>query len=111
MQRTDDGLKMHPVERKSAIHALGHSAGGFAPMSPAEIKAIREALGMSQAQLANFLQMDGKEAHRTVRGWEAGTRNGRPAIIPGTVQVLLRAIIESAAVRHHFGLTLKAGRD
>ena len=79
-------------------------------MSAPEVKAIREALGMSQAQLADFLQMDGKESDRTVRGWEAGTRNGRPAKIPGPAQVLLRAIAESEAVRHHFGLTIKTER-
>lgn len=76
-------------------------------MSPAEIKSIRQALGMSQAELAVFLRLRGADASRTVRGWEAGQRNGKAADIPGPVQVLLGAIMESQAVREHFGLTLQ----
>jgi DNA (cytosine-5)-methyltransferase 1 len=40
-------------------------------MTPAEIKAARLRLGMSQAQIAEALEL-GKGGGRTVRGWEKG---------------------------------------
>ena len=78
-------------------------------LSPQEIKAARVALGFSQQELGTFLNLKGspKNVSRTVRGWESGERNGQPADVPGPVSLLLRAIMESQAVRDYFGLTLR----
>ena len=42
---------------------------------------------------------------RTVRRWESGERD-----IPGPVTVIVRALMDSRAVRRHFGLSI-AGSD
>lgn len=65
-------------------------------MTPSELRALREALGITADALATVLGVSGG---RTVRRWEAGDR-----AIPGPVAVLLRAIGENADVRKHFGL-------
>lgn len=65
-------------------------------MTPQELKAARQLLGLSAE---GFARLVGVESGRTVRRWEAGDRD-----IPGPVQVLTRALIESGAVRRHFGL-------
>lgn len=48
--------------------------------TPAELIAIRETLGgLSHAEFGQALGIrDIKEARRVVRGWEAGTRAGKP---------------------------------
>ena len=51
-------------------------------MTPADLKSLRKQLGLSQAELAEALQV---QSDRTVRKWEAGERD-----IPGPAQVLLR---------------------
>lgn len=66
------------------------------PLTPDELKAARKALGLTADGFAKWVQVaDG----RTVRRWEAGDRD-----IPGPVQVLVVAALESRAVRQHFGL-------
>ena len=65
-------------------------------MTPADLKSARHALGLSAEGMAKLVQV---ESGRTVRRWEAGERD-----IPGPVQVLIRAIMESAAVRRYFRL-------
>ena len=68
------------------------------PLTPHDLKTARHALGLSAEGFARWVNVgDG----RTVRRWEAGDRD-----IPGPVQVLLRAAMESAAVRDYFGLTI-----
>lgn len=42
-------------------------------MTPAEIKASRLRLGLTQAQLAERMRL-GKDGKRIVRGWEKGER-------------------------------------
>lgn len=69
-------------------------------MTPEELKIARQALGLSAEGFARLVQV---ESGRTVRRWEAGERD-----IPGPVQVLVRALLDSAAVRQHFDLTLGA---
>lgn len=70
-------------------------------MTPAELKSARHALGLSAE---GFARLMGVSSGRTVRGWEAGERNGKPADIPGPVKVLTRALVESPDVRRYFGL-------
>ena len=57
-------------------------------MTPADLKAARERLGMSQAQLAAALRM-GKHGGRTVRRWELGEVE-----VPGPVAVAVELMLE-----------------
>lgn len=68
-------------------------------MTPEELKSARHALGLSAEGFASWVNVKGG---RTVRRWEAGERE-----IPGPVQVLVKAAMESDAVRLYFGLTIK----
>lgn len=65
-------------------------------MTPAELRAARESLGLSQAAFAAAVQV---ESGRTVRRWEAGERD-----IPGPVRVLTRLLLRSAQARKALGL-------
>ena len=47
-------------------------------MTPDELKAARSTLGLTQVEFARAFQV----SQRAVRGWEAGTRNGRTHAIP-----------------------------
>lgn len=67
-------------------------------MTPADLKSARRALGLSAGGLARWVNVsDGA----TVRRWERGARD-----IPGPVIVLVKAALESRAVRRFFGLRL-----
>lgn len=66
-------------------------------MTPAELKSARHALGLSAEGFAAWVQV---QSGRTVRRWEAGERD-----IPGPVVVLVDAALSSAAIREYFGLT------
>lgn len=68
-------------------------------MTPEELKSARHALGLSAEGFAQWVNVQGG---RTIRKWEAGDRD-----IPGPVQVLVRAALESADVRAYFDLKLK----
>ena len=67
-------------------------------MTPEALKAARHALGLSAEGFAKVVQV---ESGRAVRRWEAGERG-----IPGPVVVIVGALMESRAVRRHFGLAL-----
>jgi DNA-binding transcriptional regulator YiaG len=67
-------------------------------MTPEELKSARHALGLSAEGFARWVNVSNG---RTVRYWESGDRD-----IPGPVQVLVKATLESQAVRQHFGLSL-----
>lgn len=60
-------------------------------MTPADLRAARLRLGMTQAQLGAALRLDGddKSRARTVRRWEAGERE-----IGGPVQVAVGLMLE-----------------
>lgn len=47
-------------------------------MTPPEIRAAREALGLTQAQLATIMGLHGQP---TIGAWEGGTRNPSPAAV------------------------------
>jgi DNA-binding transcriptional regulator YiaG len=67
-------------------------------MRPDELKIARYALGLSAEGFAKLVQV---ESGRTVRRWEAGERD-----IPGPVIVIVKALMESRAVRQHFDVAL-----
>lgn len=67
-------------------------------MTGAELKSARHALGLSAE---GFARLVGVESGRTVRRWESGERD-----VPGPVVILTTALMESAAVRRHFGLRI-----
>jgi len=54
-------------------------------VTPAELRSAREAMGLTQTELAEALET----ALRTVQHWEAGDR-----AIPGPVRVALRLLTE-----------------
>jgi DNA-binding transcriptional regulator YiaG len=56
-------------------------------MTPTELKAARQFLGLSQAGLAEALRM-GANGGRTVRGWELGER-----AVPGPVSVAVDCLL------------------
>lgn len=71
-------------------------------MTPAELKSARNALGLSADGFAKLISPPDRPSDgRTVRRWEAGDRD-----IPGPVVVLVKAIMESRAVRQYFGVSL-----
>ena len=69
-------------------------------MTGDELRNARHALGLSTSEFADFVSVSDA---RSVRRWEDNTRD-----IPGPVEVLVRAVLKSPAVRKYFGLTLKA---
>jgi DNA-binding transcriptional regulator YiaG len=69
------------------------------PMTPTELKAAREALGLSGARLAKALEV----YERTVWRWEAGT-----APIPRAVVILMELAPRIAAVRKALGAEAQA---
>ena len=60
------------------------------PMSPEEVKAAREAFGMTQREFAILLGLDGKNSKDTVRAWESGSRNP----ISGPARIAIRLLLE-----------------
>lgn len=67
-------------------------------MTPTELRKAHHALGLSAGGAARLFQVsDG----RTVRRWWLGERD-----IPGPVQVLTEALMNSRSVRRYFGLSL-----
>lgn len=68
-------------------------------MTSEELKAARAALGLSAEGFARLMQV---ESGRTVRRWESGERD-----IPGPVQVLTSALLDSRAVRRYFSLSIE----
>ena len=58
----------------------------FRPMTPDELKEARRRLGLS---VEDFARAFGAHDGRTVRAWEHGERNGLPARIPRSVELLV----------------------
>lgn len=58
-------------------------------MTPAALRAARHELGLTQARLAVALGLDGRNAARTVRKWEAGRHP-----IGGPVAVAVGLLLE-----------------
>jgi DNA-binding transcriptional regulator YiaG len=72
-------------------------------MSPDELKAARERIGLSAERFAalgeDLCGARIAESGRTVRRWESGER-----AIPGPVQVLVRLMLASRPVRKMLGI-------
>ena len=58
-------------------------------MTPADVKAARQSLGMTQTDLAAILRLGG-DGRRTVRGWES---DGGKYHISGPATVALEALL------------------
>lgn len=70
-------------------------------MTPAELTAAREALGLKRIELARLFET----TDRTVRAWENGEgadTKWRP--IPFAVAMLMRLAVKSAMVRRELGI-------
>jgi len=68
-------------------------------MTPEELKSARQALGFSAEGFASFARLtDGSHLRKIERG---------DIRIPGSLAVLMEAIMASRAVRRHFGLSLQ----
>ena len=70
-------------------------------MTPAELKAARSTLGLT---VERFAEAFGVASGRTVRGWEAGERNGQPAAIPRPIAILVDLAISEPIVRRRLGI-------
>jgi DNA-binding transcriptional regulator YiaG len=64
------------------------------------VRTVRIALGLSAEGFAQLVRV---QSGRTVRKWESGERD-----IPGPVEVLSNALLESRAVRRYFGVATKS---
>ena len=62
------------------------------PMTPDEMRELRTAMGLTQRQLADALELDGPYARHSVRAWE---NSKRP--ISGPVRVALRLLAKAHA--------------
>ena len=69
-------------------------------MTPDEIKAAREKLGLTQAEFAKAFQV----SPRAIRGWEHGERNGRPHAIPPVIALLVKFAVKHATIRRELGI-------
>jgi len=70
-------------------------------MTPADLKKARKSLGLSAER---FAKVFGVASGRTVRGWEAGERNGAPAPIPRPIELLVTIAMEFEGVRKRLGI-------
>ena len=65
-------------------------------MTAAEVRAHRQALGMTQSELAYALELAGENGKRTVRHWE--TESGKFQIT-GPARVAIRLMVEMLLIR------------
>ena len=63
-------------------------------MPPAEVKAARLAMGMTQTQLAAALELTGENGRRTIRHWET---DGGKFQITGPARVAIRLMLAANA--------------
>jgi DNA-binding XRE family transcriptional regulator len=69
-------------------------------MMPAELKAARTELALTQTEFGIGFDV----TQRTVSGWEAGQRDGKPCPIPRPIAVLIRLALRSSTVRRELAL-------
>jgi DNA-binding XRE family transcriptional regulator len=72
-------------------------------MTPTELRAARKALSLTQAEFAKAFDVN----IRTVKAWEAGHRDGKPAPIPRPIAVLVELALKQASVRLALGIPSK----
>lgn len=63
-------------------------------MSPSDLRAAREALGLTQSGLAKVLRLSPKNGDRTVRIWETDGNT-----VPGPVQVAVEFMLKAARTK------------
>jgi DNA-binding transcriptional regulator YiaG len=68
------------TKRKTTFHAV---------TTPDEVREARKALGMTQAELADALELEGNYGKDSVRNWERGKRS-----ISGPCRVAIRLMLE-----------------
>jgi DNA-binding transcriptional regulator YiaG len=89
-ERAKERAKTRAEEkRKLAIEAAAAKAAER-QMAPDEIKAARAALGVTQTELADALELEGIFGKDTVRNWERGKRP-----ISGPARVAVRLMLEA----------------
>jgi transcriptional regulator with XRE-family HTH domain len=69
-------------------------------LTPEELKAAREQLGVTQPELAKALEV----SLRAMAGWEQGVRNGRTHAIPAPVAILVKLALRHQIVRRELGI-------
>ena len=72
-------------------------------MTSEELRAARAAFGLTGAEFARVFDV----SDRTVRGWEAGQRDGKPSPVPRPIAVLVRLALKQASVRLELGIPSK----
>ena len=88
--RTGQDAKLTPDE-VAALKARNEARAAAWAMTPDEIKAARETLGLTQWELADALELEGSYGKDTVRNWERGKRP-----ISGPARVALRLMLQGA---------------
>jgi transcriptional regulator with XRE-family HTH domain len=74
--------------------------GAASPMTPEQLRAAREQLGLTQAEFAEAFSV----SPRAVGGWEQGMRNGREHAIPAPVALLVEMALRHPTVRRELGI-------
>lgn len=74
-------------------------------MTPAELKSIRQSLGLSAARFAKLVRVSNE---KTVRRWELPEGAPDKRDIPGPVIVIAEALRDNAEIRRYFGVALVA---
>lgn len=69
-------------------------------MTPVEVKAARETLGLTQVEFAKAFQV----SPRAVGGWEQGARDGHKHAIPAVVALLVRFALKHPEIRRELGI-------
>lgn len=70
----EEALREVDARHRRASRGLSEPYQAALPMTPAELRAAREAALMTQAALAKALALSGKTPSATVRAWESGRR-------------------------------------
>jgi transcriptional regulator with XRE-family HTH domain len=70
-------------------------------VTPAEFKAAREQLGLTQVEFARVFKVD----LRTVGGWEQGVRNRKSTAIPPVIALFVQAALRHPVVRRELGIS------
>ena len=76
----------------------GHHRGGVEmsvmPLTPREVRHARARLGLSLAELAEMLGLNGANAADTVRAWEAPISDRRAREISGPASLVIIALLD-----------------
>jgi DNA-binding transcriptional regulator YiaG len=70
-------------------------------MTGDELQKARKRLGVTGEEFADAFDV----SVRTLRGWEAGVRSGKPVEVPRLVAILTSLALKNPTVRRELGLT------